>query len=32
MGKGKSSLKVTLAGTTTSSHVLAVMGSVQTGR
>ena len=32
MGKGKSSLKVTLAGTTTSSHVFAVMGSVQTGR
>jgi hypothetical protein len=30
--KGKSSLKVTLAGTTTSSHVLAVLGSVQTGR
>ena len=32
IGKGKSSLKITLAGTSTSSHVLAVLGSVQTGR
>jgi hypothetical protein len=32
MGKGKSSLKITLPGTSTSSHVFAVMGSVQTGR
>jgi hypothetical protein len=32
LAKGKSSLKVTLAGTTTSSHVFAVLGSVQTGR
>ncbi len=32
IAKGKSSLKVKLAGTTTASHVLAVLGSVQTGR
>ena len=32
IAKGKSSIKINLAGTSTSSHVLAVLGSVQTGR
>lgn len=32
IAKGHSSLKVTLAGTSTSSHVFAVLGSVETGR
>ena len=32
IAKGKASIKINLAGTSTSSHVLAVLGSVQTGR
>ena len=32
IAKGKASIRINLAGTSTSSHVLAVLGSVQTGR
>jgi hypothetical protein len=32
IAKGKASIKINLAGTSTSSHVFAVLGSVQTGR